>query len=238
MRRVLLAEELELLLEDLVRAMGTHFQVFTCATGPELLQTLEHVMPDLMVLDLSMSGYDPFHVLKTIQNRNIPVIATCFGCNDYLIQLLDNLGVRWLITKPLQSATVAARLLELELELDDPPDRAVRSAAYTLLLKAGITLRQQSFDLLSEALVYAAMHNGCSMVDELYPHVAQKFNTTSGAADIAMRRCIERAYKFKNPYNWGCLFDRTATAVCPSNSAFIKQLAHIIQNQLQNLISI
>ena len=238
MRRLLLTDEIDLVLDDLTQAMGDHFQIYTCQSGHDLLQAVEQYNPDLMVLDLSMQGYDPLHMLQTIKDRNILIIATCFGTTDYLTQLLDSLGIRWLIYKPLRSSVVAARLLALELELDDPPDRAARSAAYDLLMQSGIELHRKAFPLLSESIIYAALHPGCSMVDELYPHVARICGTTTTAADITMRRCIELTFKYKNTYNWKCLFDSTSLAACPSNSAFIKQLAHIIQKQLQNNISL
>lgn len=232
MRRVLLTDEIDLVLDDLTSAMGDHFQVYSCGSGKGLTQVIEDFRPDLMVLDLSMPGYDPMDVLRSIQNRNILVIATCLGITDYLVQLLDQLGVRWLITKPLQSSTVAARLLELELQLDDPPDRNIRSAVYDLLIQTGIPLSRPAFHPLTEAILFAVQNPDCSMVEDLYPQVAKACNTTTASVEITMRRGIEQAFRFRNRYIWKRLFDNTALAKCPSNSAYIKQLAHTIRKQL------
>lgn len=232
MRRVLLTDELQEVLADLTKAMGDHFQVRSCQTSRGLTQVIESYCPDLMVLDLSMPGYDPFDVLRSIRHRNIQVIATCWGVSDYLIQLLDELGVRWLMVKPLQSSVVAARLLELELQLDDPPDRAVRSTAYGLLMQIEIPLSRPAFRPLAEAITFAALNPGCSMTEDLYPHVARVCGTTPGSAEITIRRGIEQAFRFRKLFTWKRLFDNTAAEKCPSNSAFIKQLAHIIRKQL------
>ena len=232
MRRVLLTDDLEEVLDDLTNALGDHFQVYTCQTGRGLTEVIENFRPDLLVLDLSMPGYDPFDVLRSIQNQNIQIVATCLGVTDYLAQLLDELGVRWLMVKPIQSAVMAVRLLELELLLDDPPDRAIRSAVNDLLLQAGVPLRRTGYRPLAESIVFAVADPECSMVDRLYPHVAQICGTTAGSVDISMRRCIEQTFKFRKPYAWKRLFGSSATEKCPSNSAFIKQLAHIVRKQL------
>lgn len=232
MRRVLLTEDIDLVLDDLTKALGDHFQIRSCGTGRGLIRVIEEFEPDLMVLDLSMPGYDPFEVLRSTQSRNIPVIATCLGVSDYLAQLLDQLGVRWLMVKPLQAAVVAARLLELELQLNDPPDRAARSAVYDLLLQAGIPLNRPAFRPLTEAILFAVENPDCSMIEALYPHVARICGTTDASIEITMRRGIEQAFRFQNRYTWKQLFDNTATEKCPSNSAFIKQLAHTVRKQL------
>ncbi len=232
MRRVLLTDELEAVLDDLTKAMGDHFQVYSCRTGRGLTQVIEDFSPDLMVLDLSMPGYDPFEVLRSIQHRTIQIIATCLGVSDYLAQLLDELGVRWLMVKPLRSAAVAARLLELELQLDDPPDRSARSAVYALLMQADIPLNRPAFRPIAEAILFAIPDPECSMTEQLYPHVAHVCGMTTASAEITIRRGIEQAFKYRNRYNWSRLFDNTASEKCPSNSAFIKQLAHIVRKQL------
>ena len=231
MRRVLLTDELQEILDDLTRALGNHFEVYSCKPGAHLTQVLEDFRPELMVLDLSAPGYDPFGFLQTVKHKNIQVIATCFGTTDYLVQLLDEIGVRWLIVKPLQSDTLAARILELELELDDVPDKAMRSAVYTALLQAGISLGRPAFRPLTESILFAVQNPSCSMTEELYPHVAHICGTTTTAIDIAMRRGIELAFRCHRPYNWYQLFGSTAQK-CPSNSSFIKQLAHTIRKQL------
>ena len=232
MHRVLLTDELQEVLDDLTRVLGDHFEVYSCKPGPHLTQVLEHFRPELMVLDLSAPGYDPLGVLKTINHKNIQVIATCYGTTDHLVQLLDEIGVRWLIVKPLQAVTLAARMLELELELDDVSDKAMRSAIYTVLLQAGIFLGSPAFRPLTESILFAVQNPSCSMTDQLYPHVARICNTTTTAIDIAMRRGIELAFRCRTPYNWRRLFDSTAAEKCPSNSSFIKQLAHTVRKQL------
>ena len=232
MHRVLLTDELQEVLDDLTRALGDHFEVYSCKPGPHLMQVLEDFRPELMVLDLSMPGYDPFGLLRAVKHKNILVIATCYGTTDYLVQLLDEIGVRWLTVKPLQASTMAARILELELELDDVPDKAMRSAVYTVLLQAGISLSRSTFRPLTESILFAVQNPTCSMTDELYPHVARICDTTTTAIDIAMRRSIELAFRCRRPYEWRRLFDSAAAEKCPSNSSFIKQLAHTVRKQL------
>lgn len=232
MRRVLLTDEYQEILDDLTQALGDHFELYSCQPGPQLAQVIAEFRPELMVLDLSMPGYDPIALLRSVRHEHIQVIATCLGISDYLVELLDEIGVRWLISKPLESKTVAAHLLELELELDGCPDKVMRSAVYGVLLQAGVPLSRSAFLLLTESILFAVRNPACSMTDQLYPHVARSCGTTTGSVEITMRRTIELAFRCRRPYEWRQLFDSTASEKCPSNSSFIKQLAHTVRKQL------
>lgn len=232
MHRVLLTDEYQEILDDLTQALGDHFEVYSCQPGPRLAQIIMDFRPELMVLDLSMPGYDPFGLLRAVKCQNIQVIATCFGISDYLVRLLDEVGVRWLISKPLESKTVTTRLLEMELELDGCPDKAIRGAVYGVLLQAGVALNRSAFRLLTEAVLFAVQNPSCSMTDQLYPHVAHICGTTTGSVEISIRRGIELAFRCRRPYEWRRLFDSAASEKCPSNSAFIKQAAHTVRKQL------
>ena len=232
MRRVLLTDEYQEILDDLAQALGNHFELYCCQPGPHLTQVIADFRPELMVLDLSMPGYDPIELLRAVKHRDIRIVATCLGISDHLVEILDEIGVRWLISKPLISGTVAAHLLELELELDGCPDKAMRSAVYAVLLRAGVSLGRSAFRPLAESILFAVRNPSCSMTDQLYPHVARLCGTTTGSVDITMRRGIELAFRCRTPYEWRQLFDSTAAEKCPSNSSFIKQLAHTVRKQL------
>lgn len=233
MRKVLLTDAMQDVLDDIAFALGDHFQVRTCCDAAVLAQTVEQYEPELLLLDLSIPNYDPFALLRKIQNKRVSVIAVALDANDYLARLLDELGVRWLIVKPLRAEMVATRLLELELELDDPPDRAIRRAVYSALQEVGVRLFYQGYMTLAEGIVYACTHEDCSMTDELYPYVAQVCGGTVASVEKAMSRCIEQAFRRRRAAVWEALFGATERTKCPTNSKFIKHLAHTARKQIR-----
>ncbi len=233
MRRVLLTDSAQDVLDDLVFALGDHFQVFTCCHGTDLQQMLETVKPEIVLLDLSMKGYDPEQVLGDLKKQNVQVVASAFSFNDYTVRLLDELGVRWLMVKPLHADGMAARLLELELELQQPPDLALRKAVVSQLLQIGVRLRCQGFRQLTEGIVYACTHEGFSVTEGLYPYVAQVCGSTAMAAEKTISRCIGQAFAGRKHYVWAALFGDGIKEKCPTNSHFISHVAHAVHKQLE-----
>jgi CheY-like chemotaxis protein len=80
MPRILLVEDNELNRDMLSRRlMRRGYQVDMAADGKEGLQMAESIMPDLILLDLSLPGMDGWEVLRQLKQhpgmKNIPVVA-------------------------------------------------------------------------------------------------------------------------------------------------------------------
>ena len=231
MRRLLLTDEAEEVLDHLTKELGSHFEICRCTTSDVLMEYVETFEPELMVLDLGLSKYDPLAFLAAIRHKNIQVIATNSYITDTLARELDVLGVRWLICKPFLGRVMAGRLLDLELQLDNPPDGTVRSTVYKILQELGIYLNRSAFRLLTEGIIFAVFNPGCALLDELYPYVAQQCNTSTSSVEINIRRGIEQAFRYRNPYNWKCVFGQMVQN-CPTNGKFIKHIAAVIRLDL------
>lgn len=120
MRRVLVVDDEDLILEILVAVLGREgFRVETAASGEEALDRLGGDLPDLVILDVMMSGTDGYAVCRAIKDdpatRHVPVVLLTAwggpedrvageeaGCDAYitkpfspraLIETLDGLGV-------------------------------------------------------------------------------------------------------------------------------------------------
>lgn len=232
MRRVLLTDSVQDVLDDLVFALGDHFQVAVCRHGRDLPEMLQRFKPDILLLDLSMPGYDPEQILGDLKKQSVPIIATALYFNDYTVRLLDELGVRWLMVKPLHADGVAARLLELELDMEQLPDLALRRAVVSQLLQMGVQLRCQGFRQLTEGIVYACAHADLSVTEGLYPYVAQVCGGTAMAAEKAINRCISQAFASRKHYVWTALFGEASRTACPTNSRFITHVAHAVHKQV------
>ena len=102
MSKILLVDDVELFLElekSLLVELG--HELFTAMSGEEVLERIETISPDLMLLDLYMSGIDGDEVCRRLRDtkrwKSLPIImvtaagrrneiAKCLqaGCNDYL----------------------------------------------------------------------------------------------------------------------------------------------------------
>lgn len=229
--RLLLTDESIDVLNHLAKAMGDFFEICTCNDGYNLMEYVETFRPQLMVLDLAMPEYDALAFLTAIRHKKIQVIATNYYISDYLSQRLLELDVRWLICKPYLANVVAGRLLEMALEIEAPPDKQLRNTVHKMLMELGINMSRNVFRLLTEGIIFAVLNPNCALLDELYPYVAQRCDTSATSVEVTMRRGIEIAYKFRRPYSWKCVFGQDLNRT-PTNGQFIKHLANLIRNDL------
>ena len=233
MRRVLLTDFLPDVLDELTYTLGNHFQLQTCCNGNQISDLIDSFQPEILLLDVSMPGFDRERLLHKLQTKNIPVIVSALHYNDYLVRMLDNFGVLWLMVKPMDANAVAAHLLELELALDGTDHQRLRIAVYTQLLQMGVRLRYQGFEQVAQAVLFACNNEDYSVKEQLYPHVAQVCGSTNTAVEKAIRRCVEQAFAHRNRFVWTSIFGNSAKEKIPTNSHFISHVAHAAKNQLQ-----
>lgn len=220
MRKVLLTDGMQEVLEDLVFALGDSFAIRTCSNGLRLRELMEDFKPDILLLDLSMPGYDPTAFLRELSGEKPLILATGFFQNDYLVRLLEGWDVKGLMIKPLVADGVASRLLKLELELDSEPE--LRGAVHEVMLGTGVRLRYSGFRQLTEGILFACKNDRYALIEELYPHVAVVCASTAQAVEKAITRCIRQAFERANKEVWAALFGQKR---CPSNGVFIRRLS-------------
>lgn len=235
MRRVLLADGADVVTEDLTLALGNLFVSQSCNDARLLEQQVEDFDPQLMVLDIHMLGAQSEKLLKRLQEKDVPVIVMSNIQTDYLVRMLENCGVRWLVIKPVWSDSVARWLLELELEMDQVPDRKLRCGAYRALCDVKVWPRHPGFMALAEALV-CLMDDPERKVDHgLYEYIALKCGGTPESVEMSMRRCIERAFLRRGYGTWNGVFGAGPHTQAPTNGKFIKHLAQVAKKYTAKL---
>jgi two-component system OmpR family response regulator/two-component system alkaline phosphatase synthesis response regulator PhoP len=92
------------------------YRVLTAADGSEGLGVLDHLQPNLVLLDLFMPGMDGFHFLKVARETGrlatVPIVAVSAGDGSNARAVLQEGATRYL-SKPLK----LDRLLEVVREL-------------------------------------------------------------------------------------------------------------------------
>lgn len=233
MRRVLLTDRLTEVLEVYRNALADHFQTYCCYESEKLIDMIDQISPELMVLDISMPWLDLEALAQALEGRHIPILVVSLFSDHQVEAYAARIGARWVYVKPVQPYALAARMLEYELELDDDPDIRMRTDIYSLMLRLGVRLSYGGFQMLAEGIVYACKHMHFSMTDDLYPYVAKVCGGTASSVEIAMRRSIQQAFKRSASALWQHYIKTSPPDKCPSNSAFIKQLAFAICKAMQ-----
>ena len=182
-----------------------------------------------------MLGMASEKLLLRLRDKGVPVIVMSALQTDFLVEMLENCGVRWFVMKPIWSDAVARWLLELELEMDQIPDRAARCGAYRALCDLKVWPRHQGFMALAEAIVYMMDHPQDQLTGQVYQYIADKCGGTPESVEMAMRRCIERSFNRRGLGTWRIVFGPGPHTQPPTNSQFVKHLTVTAQKYKERL---
>lgn len=102
-------------MNELVQSMG--YKTYLAKSGVECLKMLEHIKPDLILLDIMMPGMDGFQTLKNIRlNRlmsDIPVFAVTAKAMSGDKEVILKFGFNDYIPKPVNSTIISSKISQL-----------------------------------------------------------------------------------------------------------------------------
>ncbi len=230
----------------LARSQG--FQVQACVTdGEQAIAALHQHKPDILVLDLMLSKKDGIAVLRAMASLDTKpaVVATSSFLSDFVAATAAGLGVRYLMLKPCDMATVVERMEELR---SAPPQRkavgrrpaqqSIESMVTSIIHEIGVPAHIKGYQYLREAIILAVedMDVINAITKVLYPQVAKTFQTTPSRVERAIRHAIEVAWDRGDLDTLQRFFGYTVsnTKGKPTNSEFIALIADKLQLQLKS----
>ena len=230
----------------LQRAGG--FQVVgTAADGEQAIRQITEKKPQILILDLMLAKQDGFSVLKAISGmeRKPITLATSAFISEYVSSSAAAMGVRYLMLKPCELATVVERLEELrdgESQRRSMPRRSdktsIESMVTGIIHEIGVPAHIKGYQYLREAIIIAV--NDMDVINAitkvLYPQVAKTFQTTPSRVERAIRHAIEVAWDRGDLDTLQRFFGYTVsnTKGKPTNSEFIALIADKLQLQLKS----
>ena len=245
---VLIADTSEEFCANLTKALQSAegFQVLgTAADGEQAITLVNQRKPDILVLDLMLSKQDGLSVLKAISSmdRRPVTLATSRFVTDYVASAAANLGVRYLMVKPCDMATLVERLEEVRGGSKQPAQRKVTPTNIETLVtgiihEIGVPAHIKGYQYLREAIIIAV--NDMDVINAitkvLYPQVAKTFQTTPSRVERAIRHAIEVAWDRGDLDTLQRFFGYTVsnTKGKPTNSEFIALIADKLQLQLKS----
>ncbi|MFZ5596603.1 MAG: sporulation transcription factor Spo0A [Bacillota bacterium] len=207
--------------------------------GIEALEMIENHSPDIIVLDIIMPHLDGIGVLEKLSAGNFPnrprvIMLTAFG-QESVTQRAVELGADYYILKPFDFSVLASRIRQLAdginvnqyITINKPKNLDV--AVTNIIHEMGVPAHIKGYHYLRDAILMVINEINLlgAVTKELYPMIAQKYQTTPSRVERAIRHAIELAWDRGNVEMMTKFFGYTINLERgkPTNSEFIAMVA-------------
>lgn len=179
------------------------------------IAAFKELKPDIVVLDMIMPRIDGMEILRAANAReslsNAMIFATTpFYLDTSVIQQSIDLGVTYFFYKPIDAAAVYSRILDTvnarrKLSVRKPASKQeienkIEGWIVNYLRSMGISAHLKGYEYIKCAIIYCVDHGGRipPISTELFPFVAEKYNTNWKSVDRNIRTAIEYAWNHGN----------------------------------------
>jgi len=211
-----------------------------CANGLEVLDVLGKKDVDVLILDLIMPYMDGIGVLEKMSDMKLDkrpkvIILTAFG-QENITQKAVQLGADYYILKPFNLQILGDRVKQVVKEKTEAPPRPMPVTKRDLEMEVtriiheiGVPAHVKGYQYLRDAimLVVEEVNYLGAVTKELYPAIAEKYDTTPSRVERAIRHAIELAWDRGDIEKINKFFGYTVNGERgkPTNSEFIAIIA-------------
>ena len=205
--------------------------------GVDTLKICEEKEPDILILDLILPRLDGLSVLSRLNgaaHRPKVIISTAMG-QENMTQEAVRLGIDYFLLKPYDLQTLSMRIHQLAgntlpLHPQIPSTVSGFEVEVTgILHQMGVPAHIKGYQYLRDAIVFVIEDINLlgAVTKELYPMIAEKYNTTPSRVERAIRHGIELAWDRGNIDLMNKFFGYTIDVERgkPTNSEFIAMIA-------------
>ena len=212
---------------------------FKAYTGEEGINLIEKNLNDydVIILDLIMPKKDGIYVLEEMKKRNIykPVIISTSYNSDEMIRRVSEYGVHYFLLKPYELSDLENRILEAS-NVREKENKNIniyhnnlQISVTKILHELGVPSHIKGYQYIREGilLIYNNPEIIGGITKELYPEIANKYDTTVSRVERAIRHAIEVSW---NRGDWELMEEIFGHSVDidkakPTNSEFIVTVA-------------
>jgi len=236
-KRILIAdasEEFRQMLADMLTEESDMTLVGQTGDGEELLDLIARTAPDVVVMELLLTGMDGLEVLEKMGERKPKVLVLSAFGNANLAEEVSSRGAAYCMLKPCRMTALMERIRLLaedhvQEEEDDGSALALERRVTAIIHDIGVPAHIKGYQYLREAimLVVEDMDAINAVTKVLYPAVAKKFGTTASRVERAIRHAIEVAWDRGDLEVLQKYFGYTVsnTKGKPTNSEFIAMIS-------------
>lgn len=232
------------LLELYINSQSDMEVVFVSHNGKDVIEKIKEKEPDILLLDIVMPERDGLFVLEDLSKETeikkpMIIIMSSMG-QDTITKRAIKLGAIYYILKPFEFPDLVERLRDLRkdskvkslnedleegnFKLEDLEVRIVN-----IMHEVGVPAHIKGYKFIKEALLFVVKREEtvCSITKNLYPTLAEKFNTSPSIIERGIRHAIEVAWNRGEVKVYDKIFGYTVNSNKgkPTNSEFIAMLA-------------
>lgn len=100
MQTVLIATSIEPLEKQLCHHLRSKYEVFSCCNGATAISQLNHLKPDILVIDLQLPFINGLSVLQRSCHKPGIILALTSYANEEILQIAGNMGIASVILLP------------------------------------------------------------------------------------------------------------------------------------------
>ncbi len=215
--------------------------VGTSSNGVEVIDMIEKLSPQVVVMDIVLSGIDGLKILKNAElltKRPIFIIATTIR-GDTVMEEAVELGADYYMLKPIDFGVLEDRIISFAakgskrrdamLIFSDEGELTLEAQITKIMHELGVPAHIKGYQYMREAIMMAVedMEVINSITKLLYPSVAKRFQTTPSRVERAIRHAIEVAWDRGDIDALDSIFGYTIQNEKgkPTNSEFIAMIA-------------
>ncbi len=234
--------EFQAALGEAVRQEGGFRLAGVTGDGEELLRLAAAQRPQVVVMDLVLTGLDGLEVLERLKagDRSPLVLVLSAFLHEGIVQEAGAHGADYLMLKPCRPRTVLERCRQLVAGTEprdalSPAEESLELRVTSIIHEIGVPAHIKGYQYLREAIRLAVedMEVINAVTKVLYPTVAKKFATTPSRVERAIRHAIEVAWDRGDLETLQKYFGYTVSNAKgkPTNSEFIAMIADRLQLQ-------
>ena len=239
--RVLLADaadEFRRMAAEMIEQEEDMVVVGQTGDGEELLRLVRTLRPQVLVMDLVLSGLDGLGVLAQLGPERPRVLVLSAFARSVFNDRLPELGVDYFMLKPCRLTALVERIRQLAQAAEggeprdtreEPARQRLEREITAIIHEIGVPAHIKGYQYLREAISLAVedMEVINAVTKVLYPAVAKKFGTTASRVERAIRHAIEVAWDRGDLETLQKYFGYTVSNAKgkPTNSEFIAMIA-------------
>ena len=250
--RILIADsspEFRAILKESIGAEQGMSIVGETSNGLEVQTLIDKKSPDIVLMDVVLSGLDGLGVLKQLSQRRMEkkpaVIILSYFLNEHTISEASDLGAKYFMLKPFDINSLIEKIRSFcahPKAISIEKGRQIRNVnleamVTNIIHEIGVPAHIKGYLYLREAIILAVKDMDIinAVTKVLYPSIAKTFNTTASRVERAIRHAIEVAWDRGDIETLQNFFGYTVsnTKGKPTNSEFIAMIADRLQLQLK-----
>ncbi|MDD4187327.1 MAG: sporulation transcription factor Spo0A [Bacilli bacterium] len=237
--RVFMVDDNQTVVKAVEEYFSSHVSIKVVGKANDGEEALEKLISekddyDIIVMDLIIPKMDGLSVLEELKKRRIDkksIIITAMNNLDVIRKSVE-VGVSYYMLKPFKQEALESHITNAMSKSSDDmiiSNKDLKQAITTLLHSLGIPSHIKGYMYIRDGV--GLMYNDPSMIGaitkELYPEIAERYDTTTSRVERAIRHAIEVSWSrgdydlMEEIFGHSVDYDRAK----PTNSEFIATLA-------------